>query len=73
MELFDIGGTELLLVVLLAVFILGPERLAVTARKAGKIIREIKAYFNSLTDELKVELDMLEDIKDVQNDLDDLK
>lgn len=73
MELFDIGGMELLLVALLAVFVLGPERLAVTARKAGKIIREIKAYFSSLTDELKVELDMLEDIKDVKNDLDELK
>jgi len=73
MELFDIGGTELLLVALLAVFVLGPERLAVTARKAGKIVREAKAYFSTLTDELKVELDMLDDIKDVKNDLDDMK
>ncbi|MDZ7844395.1 MAG: twin-arginine translocase TatA/TatE family subunit [Anaerolineales bacterium] len=73
MEIFDIGGPELILVGLLAVFVLGPERLMLTARKAGRVIRETKAYFSSLNDELKVELDMLDDIKDVKQDLEDLK
>ena len=73
MEIFDIGGTELLLIVLLAVFILGPERLALSARKLGTIVREVKQYFSSLNDELKVELDLLDDIKEVKRDLEDLK
>lgn len=73
MEIFDIGGTELLLIVLLAVFILGPERLAISARKLGTIVREVKQYFSSLNDELKVELDLLDDIKEVKQDLEDLK
>lgn len=73
MEIFDIGGTELFLIVLLAVFILGPERLALSARKMGTIVREVKQYFSSLNDELKVELDLLDDIKEVKQDLDDLK
>ena len=73
MEIFDIGGTELVLIMLLAVIVLGPERLAATLRKLGVIVREAKAYFSSLTDELKIEMDILEDIKDIKNDLDDLK
>lgn len=73
MEIFDIGGTELFLIVLLAVFILGPERLALSARKMGTIVREVKQYFSSLNDELKVELDLLDDIKEVKQDLEDLK
>jgi len=73
MEIFNIGGTELVLIMLLAVIVLGPERLAVTVRKLGVIVREAKAYFSSLTDELKIEMDILEDIKDLKNDLKDMK
>jgi len=69
MEIFDIGGTELVLILLLAVIVLGPERLAVTMRKIGVFVREAKAYFNSLTDELKVEMDIMEEIKEVKDDL----
>ena len=69
MEIFGVGGTELVLIILLAVIVLGPERLVVTARKLGVFVREAKAYFNSLTDELKVEMDILEEIKEVKNDL----
>ena len=73
MEIFGIGGTESVLIILLAVIVLGPERLAVTVRKLGVIVRETKAYFSSLTDELKIEMDILEDIKDLKNDLNDMK
>jgi len=73
MEIFDIGGTELVLIILLAVVVLGPERLVVTARKLGVFVREAKAYLNCLTDELKTEMDILEEIKEVKNDLNDLK
>lgn len=72
MEIFDIGSPELMLILLLAVFVLGPERIAITARKCGRLIREVKAYFSSLTDELKTELDVLEEVKDVKRDLEDL-
>lgn len=69
MEIFDIGSTELLLIMLFAVFVLGPERLTVVARKAGRLIRELKAYFSSLTDELQTELDVLEEMKDVEKEI----
>ena len=73
MEIFDIGGTELILIVLLAVIVLGPERLVVTARKLGVYIKEVKGYFNIFADELKAEMDILEEIKDVKTELDDIK
>jgi len=73
MEIFGIGGTELLLIILLAVIVLGPERLVTTSRKLGVYLREAKGYINSLTDELKVEMDILEEITEVKSDLDEIK
>lgn len=69
MDVFGIGANELIVVLLLAGIILGPERLARTARELGKFIRAVKNYFSSLTDELKVELDVLDDLKEVKDDL----
>ncbi len=79
MDIFGVGGLELLVIMLLAVIILGPERLARVAREAGKLVRNLKAYFSDLNDELKSELDTLDDLqetkeslKEVQKDLDEL-
>ncbi|MBE3118303.1 MAG: twin-arginine translocase subunit TatB [Candidatus Atribacteria bacterium] len=69
MEFLGIGTNELLVILLLAAIVLGPERLARVARQAGKFIRNLKAYFSSLSGELKSELDILDDLKKVKNDL----
>jgi sec-independent protein translocase protein TatB len=69
MELFGVGSNELLVIVLLAAIVLGPERLAKTAREAGKLIRNLKAYFKSLSDELSTELDLLDEIKEIKRDI----
>ncbi len=69
MDILGIGTNELLVILLLAAIVLGPERLARTAREIGKFIRSLKNYFGSLSDELKTELDMLDDIKKVKDDL----
>ncbi len=69
MDIFGIGSTELLLVALLAAIVLGPERLARAARQAGKIIREVKAYFSTMSDELKSELDLLDELQSVQREI----
>lgn len=70
MDLFGIGTNELIVIMLLAAIVLGPERLAKTAREAGKLVRNIKAYFGVLSDELKTELDMMEDLKEIKKDID---
>jgi len=49
--------------------VLGPERLVRTARELGKLVRNVKAYFSSLNEELKTELDLLDEIKDIKKDL----
>lgn len=69
MELFGIGTTEFIVVVLLAAIVLGPHRLAVTAREAGKLIRNVKNYFRVLSDDLGRELDILSELKDVEREL----
>ncbi len=68
-RIFGIGMNELFVIFLLAVIVLGPERMVRTAREAGKLIRNLKAYFSSLTDELKSELDVLDEIKKVNEEL----
>jgi len=68
-SILGIGMNELIIIFLLAAIILGPERLARFAREAGKHIRNLKAYFSSLTDELKSELDVLDEIKNVRDEL----
>jgi sec-independent protein translocase protein TatB len=69
MDIFGIGGNELVVIILLAAIILGPERLARSAREIGKFIKNVKAYFASLSSELKAELDVLDDLEKVKKDL----
>jgi sec-independent protein translocase protein TatB len=69
MDLFGIGGTEFLLVLLLAAIVLGPSRLALAAREIGKLIRNLKNYFKALSDDLGRELDLLDELKDVKDEL----
>jgi Tat protein translocase TatB subunit len=68
-SIFGVGMNELIIVFLLATIVLGPERLVRVAREAGKLIRNIKAYFSSLTDELKTELDVMDDVAKIRDDL----
>ena len=70
MDILGIGTNELLVIMLLAVIVLGPERLARVAREAGKLMRNLKAYFGSLNDELKSELDVLDELRDVKREID---
>jgi|SaaInlStandDraft_4_1057021.scaffolds.fasta_scaffold108141_1 sec-independent protein translocase protein TatB len=67
MKIFDIGQNELLIIAVLAIIILGPERLAKVAKEAGKLVKNFKSYFSSLSDELKTELEFTEDLKNEFN------
>lgn len=69
MDIFGIGSNELLVILLLAAIVLGPERLARVAREAGKLIRNIKAYFSAFSDELKGELDVLDEINSLKKEV----
>jgi Sec-independent protein translocase protein TatA len=49
-NIFGIGMNELIVIFVLAAIVLGPERMVRVARQAGKHIRNLKAYFSSLTE-----------------------
>ena len=68
-NIFGIGMNELIIIFVLAAIVLGPERMVSVARQAGRHIRNLKAYFSSLTGELKSELDILDTLKEVKKDL----
>lgn len=68
-SVFGVGGNELIVIVLLAAIVLGPERLARSAREIGKFVKNVNAYFGSLSSELKAELDILDEMEKVKKDL----
>ena len=67
--IFGIGGSELVVILILAGIILGPERLARSAREIGKFVKNVKSYFSALSGELKAELDVLDEIQNIKKDI----
>ena len=45
------------------------EWLTGSGREIGKFVRNVKAYFSSLSSELKAELDILDELEKVKKDL----
>ena len=68
-SIFGIGGNELIVIILLAAIVLGPERLARSAREIGKFVKNVKSYTTSLSSELQAELQVLDEIDKVKKDL----
>ncbi len=54
--MFDIGFSELLIVAIVALVVLGPERLPKATRFAGLWVRRARAQWHSVKDELEREL-----------------
>lgn len=54
--MFDIGFGEILVIAIVALVVLGPERLPKAARFAGLWVRRARAQWNSVKDELEREL-----------------
>ncbi|HKS12511.1 MAG TPA: Sec-independent protein translocase protein TatB [Pseudomonas sp.] len=63
--MFDIGFTELLLVGVVALLVLGPERLPVAARTVGRGLGQARRAMNALRAQVERELDApkLDDLK----------
>ena len=74
--MFDIGFSELLLIAVVALVVLGPERLPKAARFAGLWVRKARAQWASVRSELERELAAeelqrsLDESRDVIRDLD---
>src|SRR3982751_6388867 len=54
--MFDVGFSELLMIAVVAVIVLGPERLPKAARFAGLWVRRARAQWNSVKSEFEREM-----------------
>jgi len=64
--MFDVGFSELLIIAVVALLVLGPERLPRAARMAGAFVRRARAQWESVRAELERELE----VERVKADLD---
>ncbi len=55
--MFNLSGTEIIVILLLALVILGPEKLPDAMRKAGRAYSELRKMANSFQSEVKSALD----------------
>ena len=54
--MFGIGLPELAVIMLVAIFVFGPERLPEFARQAGRMVRQVRNLANSAQNQLREEL-----------------
>jgi len=77
MEVFGIGPLEIVLVVLIAFIVLGPDRIPGTMRQLGKWTRQMRETINNITRDYNTEIRELtgeittlqEEIRGIQRDL----
>lgn len=58
--MFDVGFWEILLILILALVIIGPERLPAAARQAGFFVGKARRYIEGVRSEVESELDVSE-------------
>ena len=56
--MFDVGFWEILLILVLALVVIGPERLPGAARKAGYFVGKARRYIEGVRSEVESELDV---------------
>ncbi len=67
--MFDIGFSELLLFGVIALVVLGPEKLPQAARTAGQWYAKLRRMISTLQSEIESELDLAETRKQMQDEL----
>ena len=68
--MFDIGFWELFFLFLLALFVLGPERLPAVASYLGKQFGKVQRYFSNVKDQIDDEVDST-NINKILNEIDE--
>ncbi|WLP95504.1 Sec-independent protein translocase protein TatB [Psychrobacter sp. M13] len=67
--MFDIGFSELLIFGVIALIVLGPEKLPQAARTAGQWYAKVRRMISTLQSDIESELDLAETRKQMQNEL----
>jgi sec-independent protein translocase protein TatB len=65
---FDIGFSEIALIAVVALVVVGPERLPRVARMAGRMLGQVQRYVNSVKSEIDREM-QIEELKKLQGEL----
>lgn len=68
-DMFNVGGGEIFLILLLALLLLGPDKLPDAARKVGKLLAEVRRVTSGFEEEVRTAMDLGES-KPVDNALD---
>lgn len=59
---FGIGISELVMIAIIALVVLGPERLPSTMRSVAKFLQQVRAMYNELTSQFSEELKPFQDL-----------
>jgi sec-independent protein translocase protein TatB len=66
--MFGIGFTELIIILIVALLVVGPERLPDLARQLGTLVRDLRRMYNNLRSDLGPEFDEIEQgIRDLRS------
>ena len=66
--MFDVGFSELLLIAVVAMIVIGPERLPKVARTAGALFGRMQGYVANVKSEVEREM-QFEDLKKLQQEI----
>ena len=68
--MFDIGFSELLLIAIVALIVIGPQRLPTVARTLGHLFGRMQRYVNDVKADISREMEM-EELKKLQSTMED--
>jgi sec-independent protein translocase protein TatB len=68
--MFDVGFSELILIAVVALVVIGPERLPKVARTVGTLVGRMRSYVATVKVEVEREM-QLEDLKKLQQEISD--
>lgn len=70
--MFDIGFSEMILIGIVALMILGPERLPAAARTIGSLIAKLQSAIANLKVDIQQDNHVISDIEEFRQDLHDI-
>jgi len=68
--MFDVGFSELIVIAVVALIVIGPERLPKVARTAGHLLGRLQRYVNDVKSDINREM-QLEELKKLQGQIQD--
>jgi len=74
MNFFGIGAPEIILIMVLALIVFGPQRLPELAAQLGRLVRQTRRYAGQVTSQLKYELgDLTEEYESLRQEVKQLR